>query len=114
VILSYIFGINFGGIGIVTAQVIALICGSLIIVIAYHREHNIPLNTMIPKGNILLITVSTISLIITYYIYYSINYQSKLACLFAIIIYIVIIIMPLLIHPLMEELRYWLQIKHKI
>ena len=113
-ILSYILGISFGGVGIVTAQVISLILGSLIIIFAYHLENKISIYKMIPNENLILILINMILLITCFLIYHNIKNISNWASLIIIFIYIGIILIPLWLHPLREEMILLLSNKEKL
>ena len=108
-ILGFLFGIFYGGHGVVTAWVISLVFGSSIISLSYHIRHKIPLIELIPKESRIIIGVclSTIifSLIIRHIlvrIFSPIGLNSVIVLLVSIIIFI-----PLWLHPMRRRLVAW-------
>lgn len=62
-LFGYMLGFAFGGVGVVTGNVLALVVGSSIVVIAYHRDHHIPLAKLFPLENKQLFFASCIGLL---------------------------------------------------
>lgn len=61
-VLNFVLGLAlghfYGGYGVVAAWVVALILGSLIVVVAYHEENKLSLNLLAPRSMLQLIVAS--------------------------------------------------------
>lgn len=59
--LGYILGKSFGGWGVISGSIIALIIASIITIIGTHRDHHIPLSRLFPKESSWLILASGVA-----------------------------------------------------
>ena len=95
-------GIFNGGLGVVIGWVISLIVGSSIYVYMIHREYDIPLTTLLPKESYLLVWVTGVGTLISWIFYdafHSIKFSS-ITFMGSILIYTLVVIFPILQHPL--------------
>lgn len=65
VALGFISGYILAGLGVVVAWTVSLIIGSLVIPVAYHRAHNIPIAVLIPSENVTVALASLVTLVMS-------------------------------------------------
>ncbi len=98
-ILGIALGFFFDGIGVIIAWFISLSLGSLVVLIAYHRNHNIPFASIFPEENtgFLLITIFSIAVVwSTHYFFYDSRFYALFVFVFMFVFFIK--------HPLMKNL----------
>ncbi len=70
IVFGYGLGYVLGGAGVVMGYLIALLFGSCVVIIAYNREYEIPLDSLIPIESIRLLFVATLGLLIGWILLY--------------------------------------------
>lgn len=58
IIFGAVFGYMFGGKGVVAGFVVALVLGSVLVIVNYHRKHKISFSVLIPKKHVLFFLAS--------------------------------------------------------
>jgi len=109
-ILGSLFGIFYGGIGVVVTSIISLAFGGSIIYLSYHTKHKIPLIELLPKTSKLIIIACLISIITTIVIQNKLDHSINTTEINFIIIisFSIIIFFPLWLHPMRRRLVGWL------
>jgi O-antigen/teichoic acid export membrane protein len=95
-------GIFNGGLGVVIGWVISLIVGSSIYVYMIHREYDISLTTLLPKESYLLVWATSVGILMSW-IFYDTFHRLKFSggtFIGSILIYTLVVIYPILQHPL--------------
>jgi len=110
VVLGFVLGYFYGGVGVVVGWVIALSLGTSIVYISYHVVHKISLMELIPKENRLLIFSCLIGIGFGLTIQYKFNNRLNSYVLLSIILFTFILItfFPLWLHPMRRRLMGWI------
>ncbi|MGI6226466.1 MAG: oligosaccharide flippase family protein [Peptococcales bacterium] len=118
-ILSWILGFYYGGLGVVLGFTSALILGSSIVMLAYHIAENVSWKVLLTFNNSILLIAGLIN-ITTYYFFYG-KYLDNLLLYLRIpvllTLFCLLTIVPISKHPLRIKLQYWsfqLYIKKRI
>jgi len=108
--LGIVAGLAYGGMGVAWAWVVALVLGSLIIVVAFHMENRIPFGNLLPKESILLLIGSLTAALVGCGIYRSLQVDmgSWLLLFLNLLVFILLTIVPFVLHPMTSECRRWL------
>jgi len=110
VILGFILGLFYGGIGVVIAWSISLALGSSIIYLSYHIKHKIPLIELVPKASRIIIIMCLIGIFSSFIIHH-IFFGSFNAIAFngiIILLFSTIISPPLWSHHIRKRLVEWM------
>ena len=102
VVFGLLFGVYFGGIGVVIAWVVSLALGSSLVYLSYHIKHKVPLIDLLPRDSRLLITVSLIGAVFIAAIQAKAGYMITIPAIFAVTILII-----LWFHPMRIRLIEW-------
>lgn len=109
--LGFLFGVFYGGIGVIIAWITALGIGSLIICLSFHATHNIAIKEFLPKESITLIvlflTIAILNLLIIQR-YDSIFYNINLTIIYAMTFFTISLILFWL-HPMKKRLISWVK-----
>ena len=110
-ILGTLLGMSHGGMGVVVASVLALVSGSCIVVFAYHFEHGIPLQELLPAESWLLAIITSMGAGLTqfFYMYFYQRIDLSILGLFCVMSFIGIIALPVWFHPMRVWLLNWLK-----
>jgi O-antigen/teichoic acid export membrane protein len=110
IVLGFILGIFFGGIGVAFAWVFSLTLGSSIIYVCYHLRNEIPLMELIPKASRIFVVVSFVGILFTFGVSSKINHIFNSIALNAIIpfSFLLIIFVPFWLHPMRKRIKGWL------
>jgi len=103
--LGYFLGVFTGGMGVVIAWVISLAIGSSLISIPYHNKHNIKLMELFPKESIVIVVACLFGIFFTLGILNKLQFNSNIII---ILMFSVIIIIPLWLHPMRKHLAVWI------
>ncbi len=113
--LCSLLGYFFGGLGVVLGWSIALAAGSVFILVAYHRLHQILPNTVIQKRDVVLILISSLYAILCFVLF---HLQSSLDVWFMLmivaILFGVVCLAVYFIHPIGLKLMTLVRKKIKI
>ena len=104
--LGLLFGIYYGGTGVVIAFVFSLVAGSLIIPVSYHVQHKILLKELLPRENIVVGLTSGTGILVTMLLYYEFRSSWSLMAVSILIIltFFSIIFVPIWLHPMRKRL----------
>ena len=106
VVLGYALGSMYGGTGVVTGFVAALIAGSVLIAAAYQRAHSVRLSHLLQRESSVLFAAGIAGLMVAVWIWglpYGIAFRALLACG----AYSVAVAIPLWVHPVRRTLCAW-------
>jgi O-antigen/teichoic acid export membrane protein len=67
---GYLFGLWWGGTGVVVGAMLSLVAGSVVILVKNHRQEGEPLNGLVPPGTALLLSASLIGIAVGFLSYY--------------------------------------------
>ena len=67
--LGIALGLAFGGIGVVVGSSIALIFGSILIIVSYHTKNNVPYSQLVPRKHLLIAIASLFVPVFTWQMY---------------------------------------------
>jgi O-antigen/teichoic acid export membrane protein len=106
VALGLILGMLFGGIGVVSGFVLALIIGSALVTVGYHAEHHVSLHVLLPPGYRHLGLGSTAAAIVTWFVYFLIQTRTPVAlsAFVCVGVFSGVVAPFLLVHPLRSKL----------
>lgn len=109
--LGIILGIFYQGIGVVVAWILSLALGSIIILLSYHLDYNVPLKELIPKSSRINTAVCLVGLLFVFFIrkYLSFNFNPFILNLVTILFFIIIIIIPVWKHPMRKRFLGWIE-----
>jgi O-antigen/teichoic acid export membrane protein len=109
VLLGFVLGYFYGGIGVVVGWVAALSLGSSIVSFSYHLARKISLMELIPKDSKLLIFSCLLGIGIGLTIQYKLNNSLSSFMLLSIILFTFILItfFPIWLHPMRRRLMGW-------
>jgi O-antigen/teichoic acid export membrane protein len=109
-VLGWLLGSVYGGIAVVVAWIFSLIAGSVIILVAYHHRHKIPISELFPKENIGLGLASIGGLFISLVLYQLLKNNLSLLVISSIVIlvFFAIIGVPIWLHPMQKRLKGWI------
>lgn len=110
-VLGVFLGFLYRGIGVFIASVLALILGSSLIIISYHREHGIPFSELIPRGSLLLLLSTGLGIGGAFEVHYGLvsAYGVWLRMLTSLLIFIICLVPALWYHPLRPSLSHWIR-----
>lgn len=107
--LGWLLGKFFGGGGVAAASALALIAGGLTVIVAYHRQWNIPLRELLPPHGSRLIVASAIGVVTGAMAYYQLRAKIGLWQMTGLIALIggLLIVVPAWFHPTRKRLGDW-------
>ncbi|HUV50151.1 MAG TPA: oligosaccharide flippase family protein [Anaerolineae bacterium] len=108
--LGLLFGIYYGGTGVVIAFVFSLVAGSLIIPISYHIKYKIPLRELFPRESIMVGLTSGTGILVTMLLYYQFRASWCIMAVASLVIltFSSIIFIPIWVHPMRKRLTGWI------
>jgi len=108
--LGLLFGIFYGGTGVVIAFVFSLVAGSLIIPISYHIKYKIPLRELLPRESIMVGLTSGTGILVTMLLYYQFRASWCIMAVASLVIltFSSIIFIPIWVHPMRKRLMEWI------
>ena len=108
-LLGFLLGFYFGGNGVVIAWAISLALGSNIICLSYHIRYKIPLIELVPKSSRATSIICLIGILFTLIIYHKLihNFNAMILNSSLILSFLVIIFIPLWLHPMRKRLIGW-------
>jgi len=110
--LGTVAGLVYGGVGVVWAWVVALVLGSLVVIIAFHLENKISFRSLLPTDSFWLMTGSFTSAILGWgiYQYFRANMGGWSLLLLSLLVFVLMTIRPFVFHPMTSACRRWLQV----
>jgi O-antigen/teichoic acid export membrane protein len=108
-VLGFILGKFYGGIGVISGWAIALAIGGIILGIAFHKQNQLSIKEFLPSSSRWL-TVSCISgILLSYLLFYKAPQSTSpiLIGMVMIIGFACILAVPFWIHPVRKELTEW-------
>ncbi len=106
--LGYILGRHFGGTGVVTGFMVALLSGSLLIILAYHLEHNVQVAALFDLRSLVVGAASLGGLAISHLLYAA-SLSTWVQGILAILCFVMILAVPLYQHPMRQQIAGWVR-----
>lgn len=110
VVLGFLLGAVFDGVGVVTGWVIAIDIGSLFIAYMYHKRYSIPISEFLPTEHRLVIITCLAGLSAAYFVHYFL--VAKLGTLIVtnlmLLVFVCFVGIPIWKHPLRKSLTVWM------
>lgn len=109
-ILGILLGSVYGGTGVVVGSVLALMTGSSITMLAYHKEHDIHFPQLLEKRDVFLGLAGLAGLLIVVYLYQLTrsSWSPLTTAILQIVVYVAVVAAPLWAHPVRAESFAWL------
>jgi O-antigen/teichoic acid export membrane protein len=106
VLLGFLLGLSFGGVGVVFAWIMSLAIGSSIISVSYHIGYKISLAELIPKSSRLMFIVSGIGILSSILLNSNYNHLDKPVKfnLIVLFLFLIVIFIPIWIHPMKNRM----------
>ncbi len=104
--LGYMLGQIFGGTGVVAGFVAALIGGSMLMAMAYHREYSVALSALVQRESLILCAAAAAGLLVAVWIW-GLPHGIGLRALLAGSAYCAAVALPLWMHPVRRTLVAW-------
>jgi O-antigen/teichoic acid export membrane protein len=110
--LGYILGSLLGADAVVLAWVASLAAGSALVLIPYHREHQISLKNLLPASSAVVLISNLVAIACSLLVYYSLLSSTSplIGMASIIVIYTSIVLGPMWLHPLRSRLSNWLRL----
>jgi O-antigen/teichoic acid export membrane protein len=108
--LGFVSGRYVGGTAVVAASVVSLILGYVVVVVSYHVDNRVSFRQLLPKESIGIVVSSVAGALIFMPFFSSLHVQALLSFRVAIEIaaaLIVIVVVPMWIHPMRRRLLNW-------
>ena len=109
--LGYFLGSLFGGEWVVVASVISLIIGSYIVVIAYHKQHNISLSILFPQEKKWLLLMALVLIVSIWLMHHYLYAFSSFMTIFLCVSLTIIFLLTALWHHPMRSGNVMLSLK---
>ena len=102
IVFGYGLGYVLGGAGVIMGYLISLLFGSCVVIIAYNREYEIPLDSLIPIESIRLLFVATLGLVIGWILLYFVGeyFDILMGSWMLVGVFFITVIPVALMHPL--------------
>jgi O-antigen/teichoic acid export membrane protein len=104
IVMGLICGLIFGGYGVVAGWVIALIVGSLPLLVQYHSDNNVSMGEIVPKSALRVMLVVLLALLAAMFINMSIETHDVLSLLAITITYGLIVVSGLISSPVGRQI----------
>lgn len=108
-LLGYLLGKRYGAYGAVMGSITSLIIASIIIILGYHKNHNISLRFLIPNDSRLLFVTSFLGAVIGWIVLHLAvenGYSWVIASSFGLLIASIVVVNFIWLHPLRSSLQY--------
>jgi len=108
--LGFLFGLFYGGIGVVVAWTVSLVLGSSIVNVSYHIVYRIPLNELVPKASKALIITCLIGILSGLFVQQKLDHSVSTITLNSLIVFFfsIIVFVPFWLHPMRKRLLGWI------
>lgn len=107
--LGLVLGYVYTGLGVVLGWVTALIIGSFIIPLSYHRIHRIPIASLFPKESLGIGLSSVIILCLSFsYSYWGGKFPMVGSDTILVFAFLVVVGVPVWLHPMRKRLIRWI------
>ena len=110
--LGFVAGAHFGGVAVVAANAIALVCGYLLVLAAYHLENRVPLAQLLPResSGVFGASVAAAVIAISYFVFGNHAHHpaiSAVAVVAATSSLLAVIFLMMWFHPMRARLIRW-------
>jgi len=108
--LGFLFGLFYGGIGVVVAWTFSLAAGSSLVNLSYHMLHKISLFELIPKASKALIITCLIGILFAFFVQQKLDYSMSGLTLNSLIVFFfsIIAFVPFWLHPMRKRAMGWI------
>ena len=107
--LGYVLGRRFGGTGVVIGLTAALLSGSLLVVVAYHREYQVKLRNVIQTPSLILGAASLLGLVVAS-LCYALPIPLWGKCVLVLLGFAAVLSASLYQHPMRRQIIGWVHI----
>jgi O-antigen/teichoic acid export membrane protein len=110
--LGYFLGSLLGADAVVLAWVASLAAGSVLVLIPYHREHQISFKNLLPSSSAAVLISNLVAITCSLLVYYSLlsSTSALVGTASVMTIYASIVLVPMWVHPLRSRLSNWLRL----
>ena len=108
--LGFVIGSRFGGTAVVAVTAASLAIGYIIILMAYHLQNHVPLSILLPKESCWIILSGIVGILIFQMVFRSalfLNAHTFESPSVALLILLVLLSIPMWLHPLRKRLMNW-------